>query len=146
MMTVPLKDVLRQTGVSSQTLYKYVGMGLIPAPEIRYTGKGKEVYYDDDVVNRVYQIGLLKEKGYRLAQIREKFTCPEEYELVAAKPNPDKLSWAIDIFDKVQDERNIQIITGELDEIRENPDGTMLLRLKIVSVPKGVEATEKTDK
>lgn len=64
------KDVLRLTGISRQTLYRYITAGLVT--EAERTAAGRRLF-SADVVKRIALIRSINESGYALREIKEIF-------------------------------------------------------------------------
>jgi len=68
-----LSEVLRDSGLSYQTLVKYTQMGLVPKPERVWGGRGKgsQSFFPDDVIERIERVRSKQESGLTLAEIAE---------------------------------------------------------------------------
>ena len=135
-----LSDVLRETGISYRTLVKYRQMGLVPKPQIIRRGRmGTESLYPDDVIPIIRRIETLKGMNHTLAEIRE--MREEKGELVAAKPNPDYLTWAVKLGEEVERKypghtvARIEFMEGETQ-----PDGSVIAHYRAKIVPRGETA------
>ena len=138
---IHVKDVVKKTGVSTVTLQRYRDMGMIGYPKIEYHGRGREAYYDEEVVSIIEFIEVMKTKGYKLHEIRDMLAKrrDEEKDLMTSEPNPDELTWGADIFQ--HEEANLrqqgrELIRAELVKRSEKLDGTVNIHLRLVTVPK----------
>jgi DNA-binding transcriptional MerR regulator len=64
------KDVLKETGISRQMLYRYITAGLIR--EETMTDSGRRLF-SPEVINRIELIRRINRSGYALREIREIF-------------------------------------------------------------------------
>jgi DNA-binding transcriptional MerR regulator len=69
-VSLKTKEVLDQTGISRQMLYRYITAGLIREEEV--TGSGRRVFADD-VIKKIEIIRRLNESGYALRDIKDIF-------------------------------------------------------------------------
>ena len=68
-----LKELLKHSGFSKNTIHKYVQYGLIERPNVEYSGPGRSVsHYPEDSLHRIELIKMLKKKGDTLAEIADK--------------------------------------------------------------------------
>jgi len=115
-----LQDVLQETGISYYTLVKYTGLGLVPKSERVWRGrKGSESWYLDDVVDIINRIKEEKDSGLTLRQIAEN----------------QKVERATDVFaDIMTNYPDYHFTSGEITKTDENPDGSIVVNVKIVGV------------
>ena len=64
------KDILRETGITHQVLYRYVTMGLIQEAE---TGQGGHRMFTPETVGAIKLIQRLNQSGYTLRDIKDIF-------------------------------------------------------------------------
>ncbi len=69
---IETKDLLRKSGISSDTLYNWLRMGLIPAWNSReiYGGCGSRYWYPPEAVELVRKIKAWREQGIPYREIR----------------------------------------------------------------------------
>ena len=135
-----LADILIETGIRYGTLIRYRDMGLVPRPEIiRHGRKGTDSLYSNEVIPIIRRIETLKGMNHTLAEIRE--MREEKGELVAAKPNPDYLTWAVKLGEEVERKypghtvARIEFMEGETQ-----PDGSVIAHYRAKIVPRGETA------
>ena len=90
-----LSEVLLEGQISHPTLKKYVGMGLLPRPQIvRGGSRGSASVYPDSVVGLIHTIETLKARGYTLDDIRGLLSAQKEVrrEVSVVKPKPRRLT------------------------------------------------------
>ncbi len=95
-----LQELATAAGVSIRTIRYYIGEGLLPAP----AGAGPQSHYTQSHLNRLYAIGLLKDRYLPLKEIRKALSGLDDaqidrmiadldssdvVEAVDAKPNAD---------------------------------------------------------
>lgn len=68
-----LNNLIKQAGISRNTIRKYVQYGLIERPEVNYGGQtgGSVSHYPEDSLRRIELIKILKSKGKTLKEIKE---------------------------------------------------------------------------
>ena len=69
-MKLKTKEVLEKTGISRQSLYRYITAGLIEEEEITSTGRR---LFSSEVVEKIKLIRKINESGYALREIGEIF-------------------------------------------------------------------------
>ena len=87
-----LSEVLRDSGLSYQTLVKYTQMGIISKPYRVWGGRGRgsESLYPDDVAKIVRRVKLLQKRRFTLQEIAEQFK-NERPEIETLKPTESYL-------------------------------------------------------
>jgi len=96
-----LSEVLLEGQITHPTLKKYVGMGLLPRPQIARGGsRGSSSVYPDSVVGLIHTIETLKAQGHTLGDIRGLLSAQKEVsrEVLAVKPNPGRLTRVLDAW------------------------------------------------
>lgn len=142
-----LADILKQTGISYGTLMRYRDMGFVLRPQIiRHGRKGTESLYPDDVIDTINRIETLKLSGHTLAEIRDEQEVTGV--LVAAKPNPNYLTWGLYLAKRLAERFPGYTVTpAEFDDGEAQTDGSMIVHFKAKIIPRrSKKATEKTRK
>ena len=72
------KEILEQTGISRATLNNYIGLGIVPRPEVlppepQDGGAPRIGYFPDAIVGRIAEIQRLKKDGWSMAKIAARF-------------------------------------------------------------------------
>ena len=68
-----LSDILRETGLSHPTVFKYVQLGIVPRPTRVWRGrKGSESWFPDGTIKIIDRVREQKSQGYTLNQIAER--------------------------------------------------------------------------
>lgn len=96
-----LSEVLLEGQITHPTLKKYVGMGLLPRPQIvRGGSRGSSSVYPDSVVGLIHTIETLKAQGHTLDDIRGLLSAQKEVsrEVLAVKPNRGHLTRVLDAW------------------------------------------------
>lgn len=96
-----LSEVLLEGQITHPTLKKYVGMGLLPRPQIvRGGSRGSSSVYPDSVVGLIHTIETLKAQGHTLGDIRGLLSAQKEVsrEVLAVKPSPGRLTRVLDAW------------------------------------------------
>lgn len=96
-----LSEVLLEGQIAHPTLKKYVGMGLLPRPQIvRGGSRGSASVYPDSVVGLIHTIETLKAQGHTLDDIRGLLSAQKEVrrEVLAVKPNPHRFTRVLDVL------------------------------------------------
>ena len=124
-----LKDVLHNTGLSYSTLVKYTGLGLVPKPQRVWRGrKGSESWYPNDVIDTIKHIKEEQSSGLTLRQIAEN----------------RKVERATDVFaDIMVNYPDYHFISGEIIKSDENPDGSIVVEVKMVGVKRSIYERNK---
>lgn len=94
-----LSEVLLEGQITHPTLKKYVGMGLLPRPQIvRGGSRGSASVYPDSVVGLIHTIETLKARGHTLDDIRGLLSAQKEVrrEVSAVKPKSSRLTRVFD--------------------------------------------------
>ena len=93
------KQLIEITGISRATLNNYVAQGILPSPVIKSpsgdSGRATRLgYFDDNAVELVQQVQLLKKQGLSMAQIATQFGAKqsESVEAVSAASGEKRVS------------------------------------------------------
>jgi len=145
-------ELMSLTGITQFQLYRLREMGVVPKPRvINRRGKGHRGtvgVYDDDVVLVLTWVKKELDKGYSLPEIARMWReqkAAEQGVLVAQK----KSSWGVSMFKelgKKLEREGREAISAEVELIEEKPDGTIIGKFKVVTMPKeegGAESKEK---
>ncbi|MFC2005983.1 MerR family transcriptional regulator [Chloroflexota bacterium] len=87
-----LSEVLRDSGLSYQTIVKFIQMGLISKPQRVWGGRGKgsESLFSDDVIKSISRVKHLQKRRFTLSEIAEQFK-KERGDIEVLKPTEDYL-------------------------------------------------------
>ena len=131
-----INEVLAETSLSYPQLNQLKSLGIIPKPVRKGLGKSKGVIgvYDDKVIEIIRWVKRQRKKGLPLFEIAEKWrelksTEQVTGELVVAKPNPDAIHWAVNLFAELDEEHPLHAYgQGKLETAEELPDGNLRIQ------------------
>lgn len=145
-----LSEVLRDSGLSYQTLVKYTQMGLIPKPDRVWGGRGRgsQSLYPDDVIDIINWVKLQQKLGLTLTQIAEKLRLErdslrtvEPQSKIVIPDNPDALRNYIKAMPRLHKQIEKENPGYRVHSIRaesiEVEGKRLLVPTEIVIVPKG---------
>ena len=118
-----LQDVLQETGISYYTLVKYTGLGLVPKSQRIWRGrKGSISLFPADIINTINRIKEERKSGLTLRQIAE-----NRY-----------IEKVTDIYTDIMAKYPAYHFTsGEIIKSDEKPDGSIVVKVKMVGVKRG---------
>lgn len=118
-MSLPIGEVARRSGLSSDALRYYEREGLLPAPE-RTAGGARR--FDESALDQLAVITSLRAVGFSLAQVRELLGAKEGTHTV--RERIDAARTALDALDAALDEkeRELTAARGQLRAWRDELD------------------------
>ncbi len=126
------KSLLEKSGLSRATLNNYIGLGLLPKPEVRQPDSDKDRarrlgYFPDSAINKIKEIDSLKKRGMRMSEIVAKLKITKKAR--SSPPAPKKADAnPIEVPPQTSPEASPKKSGGEKDK---RPASSRRLRLSI---------------
>lgn len=138
------KHLLEQTGISRATLNNYIGLGLVPKPEVKRISPtpGTAIttlgYFPDWVLNQVQQILSLKLQGMSMNAICQRLNSASKKPKAINKedgvdPLAEKDNFEDDLTSEVLEKRNRAII--DISSIEVNPQESLDVSIDKIPYP-----------
>lgn len=133
-----LSDILRKTGLSHPTVFKYVQLGIVPRPKRVWRGrKGSESWFPDGTIEIIDSVREQKSQGYSLNQIaergREPVVKPEEHQAwgYMTGTSQARSNVFLELFMKYPED---EFVSGNVKEIPGKDGNSIIVQVELTKV------------
>ncbi len=133
-----LSDILRRTGLSHPTVFKYVQLGIVPRPERVWRGrKGSESWFPVGTIKIIDRVREQKSQGYTLNQIAEKrreaVVKPEEHQAwgYMTDTSQARSNVFIELFMKYPED---EFVSGNVTEVPGKDGNSIVVQVELSKV------------